>query len=924
MLNSRKVDLTDEKEGMTMAKKNRSKTILISESEVSRFVSKELSALSPEAHVYLERLITDSFVDLLAMAVVQYVNDYPAYEYDEDWEESYPEDADYGLTSIGAITPASYATIADFLNDFNGEVEERFYWGETSYEPVQIERTIESSMSTMLQESLDTFIQQFDLKQQTHPEWVLQQVTVTKQQVRQHRVTDERFLSTVSSFEDIPREKPATSKELNDFLKDYFDSFSGLSVAELLCEWLSDLWKEPFYQIYFRGCELLGQTPSVDFEVIRYTNTPLQQVFYNYLERHLIQHEEFRKSLIPKLPTSAEYQHRQQLLSSFKEKEVLPIKPLLDDLLREGTRSLVLKINESSEEDILKLMAAIYANEFQALSSQSGDPLIEELTSFLSYPEIKEALLLDGLRFSYQSLYPELQMRDRVMEALPSHPKDYFPFARSLNRHFILHVGETNTGKTHQSLERLKQASTGVYLAPLRLLALEVQESLVKEGCPCHLLTGEESLMIEGAQHWSCTIEKLNPHQHYEVAVIDEGQMIGDPMRGQAWTHAILGVFASEVHVCLAPHALSLITSLIESCQDTFEVVTHVRSSELSVSAPSFDFVKDTQPGDALVVFSKRKVLNVAAKLMKERQLACSLLYGALPYKNRAKQFQDFLSGQTQVLVTTDAVGMGVNLPIKRVILLEDRKFDGKEMRKLNTSELKQIGGRAGRKGIYDIGEVLLPTQELVRRFHQTIPSLEVAPVGLTPDLLTIPEDLTKIVEGWMEVVFEKPFKRALIQQSLQRLQLAKMYNLSKEQLYQAMFLPANPDHETQRERLKSYFNHLSQGASRLPFPQKPPLRYDDSLSQLEDYYKLLDLYYAFSKTYGLLCDERALQSERTRVSDLINQQLLASDLKVATCNECGREMAWDATHYKCEHCYQSRYRYYSPYGDWDDEDYFF
>ena len=109
------------------------------------------------------------------------------------------------------------------------------------------------------------------------------------------------------------------------------------------------------------------------------------------------------------------------------------------------------------------------------------------------------------------------------------------------------------TGKTYAGFQRLQQAATGVYLAPLRLLALEAQEVLLDAGVDCSLTTGEEEDCREGDTHVAATAEKLNLKQPYEVAVIDECQMIADRQRGYAWTRAILGVQAPEVHPVRCP-----------------------------------------------------------------------------------------------------------------------------------------------------------------------------------------------------------------------------------------------------------------------------------------------------------------------------------------------------------------------------------
>lgn len=117
----------------------------------------------------------------------------------------------------------------------------------------------------------------------------------------------------------------------------------------------------------------------------------------------------------------------------------------------------------------------------------------------------------------------------------PANPKDEYTNTRQIKRKVYLHLGETNTGKTYYALQRLMQSSLGIYLAPLRILALEIYERLNEEGVKCDLLTGEEEIRVESATHISSTVEKLNIDQKYDVAVIDEIQMIGSSQRRAAF-----------------------------------------------------------------------------------------------------------------------------------------------------------------------------------------------------------------------------------------------------------------------------------------------------------------------------------------------------------------------------------------------------
>lgn len=66
----------------------------------------------------------------------------------------------------------------------------------------------------------------------------------------------------------------------------------------------------------------------------------------------------------------------------------------------------------------------------------------------------------------------------------------WYPTARKLKRKIVLHLGPTNSGKTHAALTRLSSASSGMYCGPLRLLAHEIHEKMNDKGIPCNLVTG--------------------------------------------------------------------------------------------------------------------------------------------------------------------------------------------------------------------------------------------------------------------------------------------------------------------------------------------------------------------------------------------------------------------------------------------------
>lgn len=278
--------------------------------------------------------------------------------------------------------------------------------------------------------------------------------------------------------------------------------------------------------------------------------------------------------------------------------------------------------------------------------------------------------------------------------------------ARKNPRHFTLFLGPTNSGKTYQALKMLAAARSGCYLAPLRLLALEVADTMNSWGVPCHMVTGEERMDVEGAEHSARTIEMLVLHQFYEVCVIDEAQMLGDADRGWAWTQAILGVQAEKVCIIGAPESRPAIEKLLRLTNESFDVVELERLTPLKLLTEPVRKYMDLQPGTAIVAFSRSAVLGMKERIEQRTRSQVAVLYGALPPEVRRQQAHAFASGQADFLVATDAIGMGLNLPIRTLLFAQDHKFINRQKHLLTPMEVRQIAGRAGRYGHNEEGFV--------------------------------------------------------------------------------------------------------------------------------------------------------------------------------------------------------------------------
>lgn len=458
----------------------------------------------------------------------------------------------------------------------------------------------------------------------------------------------------------------------------------------------------------------------------------------------------------------------------------------------------------------------------------------------------------------------------------PSNPKDEYESARKIKRKIYLHLGETNTGKTYNAMQRLKEAENGIYLSPLRILALENYEKLNAEGVKCSLLTGEEEIIVEEAKHISCTIEKLDIERNYDIAVIDEIQMINDDQRGTAWTRALLGLKCEEIHICGALNAKELLIKIIEDCQDEYEFREYKRSIPLELQYEAFTY-KEIEDGDALVVFSKKKVLQLAYHYA-DLGIKASLIYGDLPPEVRRKQYDQFINKETKLLITTDAIGMGVNLPIRRIIFMDVKKFDGNDIRYLNSQEVKQIAGRAGRKGIYEVGYVASygDTQEFIKEMiDMSDKVIEEGVVGPSEAILKIKNlNLREKLALWSTRNEKVHFYRKMdITEYLIVLDNVKAYKLDEGIQWKLLRIPFDVSNPIMMDSFLSYVDEVF--IAKREIISKPQCLLKD-LYELENYYQKINLYYSFSKTFGLEFDEQWVYDERIKVSGDINEILVS------------------------------------------------
>ncbi len=513
------------------------------------------------------------------------------------------------------------------------------------------------------------------------------------------------------------------------------------------------------------------------------------------------------------------------------------------------------------------------------------------------------------------TLYPKFRrykVRNRILELVPARPEMEFAEVRELRRHFIFHIGPTNSGKTFQALERLKEAACGVYLGPLRLLALEVYERMNEMGVPCTMRTGQECIEEENSRVTASTIEMADFDENYDIAVIDEAQLVADTDRGHSWTKAVLGLRAEEIHICMSPAAEQVICHLVGLCGDDYEVRRYERKTELICEDRPFVFPDDVREGDALIAFSKKSVLDVAGRL-EEAGVSSSVIYGSLPPEIRRRQTRLFNRGKTKVAVATDAIGMGLNLPVRRIVFLQADKFDGISRRPLRTPEIKQIAGRAGRYGIYDKGYVsAMGEQELEyirERFEAPEEPLTQVNLGFPQVLLDINAPLDELMKIWYSVTPSEPFVKENIDEALYLYEQAKKCrNMidgfeNKHLLYRMITCPIDIK---DRKVVALWLNYCKTWSADVSL-ERPVLRREKKggILQYETYYKQLDLYYQFSHRMQKEIDEEWLAAGRGKTEmQIMNYLAKGKQNYIARCRYCGKLLPLGSPFQVCDRCY--------------------
>jgi ATP-dependent RNA helicase SUPV3L1/SUV3 len=496
-----------------------------------------------------------------------------------------------------------------------------------------------------------------------------------------------------------------------------------------------------------------------------------------------------------------------------------------------------------------------------------------------------------------------------------------FPRARTLKRKVIAWLGPTNSGKTYQAIQALAKASSGMYLGPLRLLALEQRDRLVEMGVACSLITGEEREETS-ATHSARTVEMTDFSEHFEVCVLDEMQLAFDRDRGWAWVAAYCGAAADNLIITGPASVEPVVRRLAALCGDEVEIKLLNRQGTLQYEAV-LDW-RQIPPRSAVIGFSRAMVLELKA-MFESQGLKVSVIYGGLSPEVRRAEARRFRNGESDLVVATDAIGLGLNLPLDRVIFYEVDKFDGETNRPLSHGELMQIAGRAGR-GPGSAGLVAALSARDGRRVAnalaepQKTPDAETLPAAPTPMHIRAianhlgSDALSPILEFFQtRLTFPGGTFTPEVQPSV--LEAAALVDslapkLSPEKRYALACAPVALDDHFFLSIYSNWIETLAAGRP-VSFPRRIDDQDQGGLEALENTLKLITLYrWLALKFPGSFTDQAYVSQLRREATEqslaILRRNWGKYGFERIECVECGRALLPSSPYRTCRECYKA------------------
>lgn len=495
--------------------------------------------------------------------------------------------------------------------------------------------------------------------------------------------------------------------------------------------------------------------------------------------------------------------------------------------------------------------------------------------------------------------------------------KNLFPLARQMHRRLLFHTGPTNSGKTYAAMQTLQKADTGYYLAPLRLLALEGYEQLLENGISTSLITGEEQQLDEDATHISSTIEMLNFEVDVDVCVIDEVQMIGDRDRGWAWANAIIGAPSKTIIMTGSTNAIEAVTALAEYLDEPLEIIKFERMNPLELMRHATP-IADIKPATAVIAFSRKEVLRLKQQL--SRYFKVSVVYGNLSPEVRREEARRFREGETEVLVATDAIAMGLNLPIQTILFSRSDKFDGENQRLLTASEVHQISGRSGRYGLSEKGFVGALKPDVLQDIHKLFPKAAkkvAVPFNVSANLEHIKlvsaileeDSLAEILHFFVKnMQFTGPFHAINLESMAEASEIVDHFRLDLPTKYHLSCAPITTKSPYIMDSFERYARALEQHKA---VAYIPPAHLGDhavtmeQLLDVEDRVKEISLYLWLSYRFPqYFVDAEKARQNRGVLNRFIEASLQQSQF-LPRCRQCSKPLPLNSSYAICQSCFR-------------------
>ena len=234
-------------------------------------------------------------------------------------------------------------------------------------------------------------------------------------------------------------------------------------------------------------------------------------------------------------------------------------------------------------------------------------------------------------------------------------------------------LGPTNTGKTFLAIETMLSFDSGMMGFPLRLLAREVYDKVIKKIDPSMvaLITGEEKIIPSNAKYFFCTVESMPIDKNLARVAVDEIQM-ARIMRGHIFTDRLLNLRGEKTTMFMGSSSMK---NIIDKLEEDVEYLDRKRLSKLTYSGHKK--ILDRKKS-AIIAFSAEEVYAIA-ELTEGKRVVQQQLWVPSP-KTRNSQVELYQSGDVDYLVATDAIGMGINMDLDNVYFSNLKKFDGKNL----------------------------------------------------------------------------------------------------------------------------------------------------------------------------------------------------------------------------------------------------